>query len=298
MSDRRPWRSRHRIGLIGGGIDGSLSPQLHEQEAHVLGIDYRYERLDINTYGLPPEQAGELLRRALADGYTGFNITHPCKQILTAECDELSADALALGAVNTIVVTGGRLIGYNTDHTGFIEGLRTGLPDARRARVAVVGAGGAGSAVAYGLLSAGTQSVSVLDTDYERVKHLGERLEATFPESVISTDRMGAFGDVVQRVDGVVNATPVGMDGYAGVPFDPSLVHARQWVADVVYHPLETQLLAGVRAAGCATLDGGLMLVAQAAETMALVSGSMPDLPRMRAHLVELLCQGSSSSAG
>ncbi|GAB3563809.1 shikimate dehydrogenase [Amycolatopsis endophytica] len=257
---------RHRVALVGAAIGGSLSPALHEREAAALGLDYTYRLLDLDR--LPP---GWTLRDA--DGLTGFNVTHPVKQAVIPQLDDLSPDARALGAVNTVTVEGGRLVGHNTDHSGFLDGLRHGLPDVPLGRIVVVGAGGAGSAVAYALANAGA-AVTVVDPDASRVAALVSRLGVS-----------GAAAVDVADADGVVNASPIGMTGHRGVPFDPDLLQARHWVADVVYRPLETALLTAARAKGCRVLDGGAMLVAQAARTLAVLTGATPDLDRMRGHL-------------
>ena len=274
--------ARHRVALVGADIGGSLSPALHEREAAALGLDYTYTLLDLDH--LPP---GWRLRHAVQQGMTGFNITHPVKQAVLGQLDDLSPDARTLGAVNTVSVTDGRLIGHNTDHSGFLAGLRGGLPDARLDRVVVVGAGGAGSAVAYALAGAGA-AVEVADADTERAAALVTRLTAAFPSGEITSlppDRIPAG---LARADGVVNATPIGMTGHPGLPFDTGTLAPRHWVADVVYRPLDTALLTAARATGCRVLDGGAMLVAQAAMTLAVLTGATPDLDRMREHLSAL----------
>jgi shikimate dehydrogenase len=274
--------ARHRVALVGADIGGSLSPALHEREAAALGLDYTYTLLDLDR--LP---TGWRLRDAVAQGVTGFNITHPVKQTVLGQLDDLSPDARALGAVNTVSVTGGRLTGHNTDHSGFLAGLRHGLPDARLGRVVVVGAGGAGSAVAYALAGAGA-AVEIADADAARASALATRLTAAFPSREIAGLPANAVADGLTRADGVVNATPIGMTGHPGLPFDTGALTPRHWVADVVYRPLTTALLTAARAAGCRALDGGAMLVAQAATTLAVLTGATPDLSRMREHLSAL----------
>ncbi|MCG8970352.1 shikimate dehydrogenase [Streptomyces sp. CL12-4] len=279
--------ARHRIALVGAAICGSLSPALHEREAAALGLDYTYALLDLDH--LPP---GWRLRDAVRQGVTGFNVTHPVKQAVLGQLDDLSPDARALGAVNTVSVTGGRLIGHNTDHSGFLAGLRNGLPDARLDRVVVVGAGGAGSAVAYCLAGAGA-AVEIADADTERANALAGRLTSAFPSGDITClppDRVPA---ALTHADGIVNATPVGMTGHPGMPFDTRALTPRHWVADVVYRPLDTALLTTARALGCRVVDGGAMLVAQAAMTIALLTTAAPDLDRMRRHLADLTTPGT-----
>ncbi|MER5669608.1 shikimate dehydrogenase [Pseudonocardia alni] len=271
----------HRVALVGAGIGASLSPALHEREAAALGLDYRYTLLDLDL--LP---AGWTLREA--SGTTGFNVTHPVKQTVLDQLDDLSPQARDLGAVNTVTVSGGRLTGHNTDHSGFLAGLRHGLPGAQLGRVLVVGAGGAGSAVAYALATAGTR-VDVVDADPGRAVGLAERLTAALPGSRVTGGPAARAAEVAPVVDGIVNATPIGMTGHPGMPFDPALLAARHWVADVVYRPLETTLVVTARARGCRVLDGGAMLVAQAADSIALLTGSAPDPDRMRRHLAALV---------
>ncbi|MEO3826379.1 shikimate dehydrogenase [Actinomadura sp. B10D3] len=282
MSDVVLDPAHHRIALVGAGIGGSLSPALHEREARALGLDYRYSLLDLDD--LPP---GWTLRDAVRGGVTGFNVTHPVKQAVLAQLDDLSADARALGAVNTVSVRDGRLTGHNTDHSGFLAGVRHGLPGVRLGRVVVVGAGGAGSAVAYALAGAGA-GVSIADADADRTAALVARLRGTFPTGEIHRLAAEAVPAALADADGIVNATPVGMTGHPGLPFDAGILRDRHWVADVVYRPLDTALLGAARAAGCRVLDGGAMLVAQAARTLALLTGAVPDLDRMRRHLAAL----------
>ncbi|WP_246089997.1 shikimate dehydrogenase [Nonomuraea deserti] len=284
MSDVVLDPARHRIALVGAGIGGSLSPALHEREARALGLDYRYSLLDLDD--LPP---GWTLRDAVRRGVTGFNVTHPVKQAVLTQLDDLSADARALGAVNTVSVRDGRLTGHNTDHSGFLAGVRHGLPDVRLGRVVVVGAGGAGSAVAYTLAGAGAGAgVAIADADADRTAALVARLRGAFPTGEIHGLAAEQVPAALADADGIVNATPVGMTGHPGLPFDARVLRDRHWVADVVYRPLDTALLVAARAAGCRVLDGGAMLVAQAAQTLALLTGVTPDLDRMRRHLTAL----------
>src|SRR5690349_5327056 len=157
------------VGLIGANIDASLSPALHEAEASALGLEYRYGLLDI---GQLDATIGELVDRARHAGYSGPNVTHPCKQAVVAHLDELSDEAAALDAVNTVVFTDGRAIGHNTDASGFAESFRRGLPDASLQRVVVLGAGGAGAAVAHAAKQLGARALTIVDVDEERAAAL------------------------------------------------------------------------------------------------------------------------------
>ena len=285
-----PVSTRHRIRLVGAGIATSLSPALHEHEAAALGLtDYRYDLTDVAAEGIPVDSSGDTLRQAVAAGCTGLNVTHPCKQVVVDSLDELSDNARLLGAVNTVVVRDGRLIGHNTDHSGFLAALRRGLPDARLGRVVLAGAGGAGSAVADALAAAGVTDLRVADLDPARAADVCARLAAAFPQTRVTAIPLDAIEANLEHCDGVVNASPIGMVGHPGTPFDTDALHPGLWVADIVYRPLRTELVTAATALGCDVLDGGQMLVAQAADTFALLTGVTPDPDRMRRHLGELL---------
>ena len=152
-------------GLIGYGIQGSLTPAMHEQEGDAQGLRYVYRRIDLQALGLGVEALPDLLTAAERMGFDGLNITFPCKQAVMPLLHELSDDAAALGAVNTVVLRGGRRVGHNTDASGFAEGFRRGLPDVKLDRVVQVGAGGAGSAVAQAAVKLGVGHLTVIDTD-------------------------------------------------------------------------------------------------------------------------------------
>ena len=261
-------------GLIGSGIGTSLSPSLHEHEAAELGIRYAYRTLDIDVLGLGID---ELLSRARDAGYDGLNVTHPCKRAVLDHLDELDDLADAIGAVNTVVIRDGHTTGHNTDATGFAENLRRGLPGARMAKVVLLGAGGAGSAVARALRQLGVEDLLVVDADRDRAAALARAVGGS----------VGRPADVV-LADGLVHATPVGMERHPGIALDPDLLHEALWVADIVYRPLETELLCEARARGCRTLDGGGMVVFQAAASIELFTGLTPDRERMLRHFAEL----------
>ncbi|MET8763296.1 shikimate dehydrogenase [Lentzea sp. NPDC004782] len=268
------------IGLVGSGIGPSLSPTLHECEADELGLRYVYRLLDLDMLEL---SVGEVLSAARTAGFDGLNITHPGKQAILPHLDEIVPEAAALGAVNTVVFAKGKAIGHNTDATGFARSLSRGLPGARMENVVLLGAGGAGAAVAHALLSLGTERLGV-HVNARRSKQLVESLQRRF-----GVDRAAVCGsDEIRTADGLVHATPRGMAAYPGLPVDESLLHEELWVADIVYRPLETALLAAARARGCRVLHGGGMAVLQAAEAMRLFTGVEPDADRMLAHFEEL----------
>ncbi|MGP4051387.1 shikimate dehydrogenase [Streptomyces sp. 2A115] len=283
------------VGLIGSGIGPSLSPALHEREADRQGLRYLYRLIDIDTLGVTPDAVGDLVRAARDLGFDGLNITHPCKQLVIEHLDALDPQAEALGAVNTVVFEDGRATGHNTDVTGFAASFARGLPDVPLERVVQLGAGGAGAAVAHATLTLGAGHVTVVDALPDRAADLAASLNGHFGAgraSAAAPDRLAAL---VGGADGLVHATPTGMAAHPGLPFAAGLLHPGLWVAEVVYRPLETELLRTARAVGCAALDGGGMAVFQAADAFRLFTGREPDSARMLVDIAELAGAGAFS---
>jgi shikimate dehydrogenase len=281
-------KESYLVGLIGSGIGPSLSPALHEREADRQGLRLVYRLIDIDTLGVPPEAVGDLLRAARDLGFDGLNITHPCKQLVIEHLDVLAPQAEALGAVNTVVFEDGRAIGHNTDVTGFAASFARGLPDAPLERVVQLGAGGAGAAVAHAMLTLGAGRITVVDALPERATTLAGSLNRAFGEGRAAAASPDRQADVLAHADGIVHATPTGMAAHPGLPVPAELLHSGPWVAEVVYRPLETELLRTARALGCATLDGGGMAAFQAADAFRLFTGREPGATRMLADLTEL----------
>lgn len=269
-------------GLIGAGIQASRTPALHEHEGDAQGLRYLYRLIDLDQLQLDSNALPDLLLAAERMHYTGLNITFPCKQAIIPLLDELSPEARGIGAVNTVVLKDGKRIGHNTDCLGFAEGFRRGLTDAARERVVQMGAGGAGAAVAHALLSEGVQQLSIFDVDRERAESLANNLNQHFGvgRAVAGRDLPGTLN----QADGLVNTTPMGMAKLPGMPVPVELLRRELWVAEIVYFPLETELLRNARALGCRTLDGGNMAVFQAVKAFELFSGVVPDAQRMLAH--------------
>jgi shikimate dehydrogenase len=277
------------VGLVGDGVMPSLTPHMHEREGDVQGLRYLYRPIDLIELGLPGQSVGELLTAARRLGFNGLNITHPCKQLVLEHLDEVSPDARRLGAVNTVVIRDGRFIGHNTDFSGFAAALAAGLPGAKLDRVVQLGAGGAGSAVAYALLTAGVRELDLVDTDLARGAARAAELAGFFPDSRVAARATAELPQLMPLADGLVHCTPVGMAAHPGVPLDMSLVESRHWVADIVYRPIETELVRAARAKGCEVLDGGRMAVGQAADAFRIFTGLDADAERMRAHFLELV---------
>ncbi|WP_313049110.1 shikimate dehydrogenase [Pseudomonas soli] len=269
-------------GLIGRGIQASRTPALHEHEGDAQALRYLYRLIDADQLGLDDSALPALLDAAQRTGFSGLNITYPFKQAILPLLDELSDEARGIGAVNTVVLRDGRRVGHNTDCLGFAEGLRRGLPGVARRRVVQLGAGGAGAAVAHALLAEGVEQLHVFEVDPARAQALVDNLTQRFGagRATLGSD----LGETLASADGLVNTTPVGMAKLPGTPLPPALLHARLWVAEIIYFPLETELLRQARALGCRTLDGGTMAVFQAVKAFELFSGRPADAARMQAH--------------
>lgn len=289
-------QNSYLVGLIGSGIGPSLSPALHEREADRQGLRYLYRLIDIDRLGVGPEAVGDLVRAARDLGFDGLNITHPCKQLVIEHLDELAPQAEALRAVNTVVFEDGRAIGHNTDVTGFAASFARGLPDVPLERVVQLGAGGAGAAVAHAVLTLGAGHVTVVDPMPDRAERLAASLNRHFGAGRAAAATPDSLAALLAHADGVVHATPTGMAAHPGLPFASSLLHPGVWVAEVVYRPLETELLRAARAVGCVTLDGGGMAVFQAVDAFRLFTGCEPDSVRMLADIAELA--GAAGAAG
>jgi shikimate dehydrogenase len=281
-------KDSYLVGLIGSGIGPSLSPALHEREGDRQGLRLLYRLIDIDPLGVAPEAVGDLVRAARDLGYDGLNITHPCKQLVIEHLDALAPQAEALGAVNTVVFEDGRAVGHNTDVTGFAASFARGLPDAPLERVVQLGAGGAGAAVAHAMLTLGAERVTVVDALPERAAALAGSLNRAFGQGRAAAAAPDRQARLLAHADGIVHATPTGMAAHPGLPLPAGLLHPGLWVAEVVYRPLETELLRTARALGCATLDGGGMAAFQAADAFRLFTGREPDAARMLADLTEL----------
>ena len=274
------------VGLIGAGIQASRTPAMHEREGAEQGLLYLYKLIDIEKLALGADALPDLLTAAERMGFTGLNITYPCKQSVIPLLTNLSDDARALGAVNTVVLRDGKRIGHNTDWYGFAESFRRGLPDVKRDRVVQLGAGGAGAAVAHAALTLGVKLLTLFDLDASRSKRLAADLAARFGEGRATP---GAdLGGAMAEADGLIHATPTGMAKHPGLPLPATFLRPELWVAEIVYFPLETELLRTAKGIGCRTLNGGGMAVFQSAEAFRLFTGVAPDADRMLRHFASM----------
>ncbi len=275
------------LGLIGAGIQRSLSPALHEEEGRHHGLRVHYQLIDLDAAGAGVEALPALLSAVRIMGFAGINVTYPCKQAVMPLLDALSEEARTIGAVNTVVRDGSRLVGHNTDGSGWSWGFRRALPHADLSRVVLLGAGGAGSACADAVLRLGAERLVIVDKERPRAAELALRLNSHF-----SGSRVSASPDVAAALDGVtglIQATPAGMVKMPGTPVPEQLLRPEMWVSEIVYMPLETPLLKAARRIGCRTADGGHMNVGQAIRGFKLFTGLDADAARMDAHFRQIV---------
>ena len=273
--------------MIGDGIQGSRSPALHEQEGRHLGLSLHYQLIDLAQARRTVADLPALIDAAQVMAFAGLNITHPCKQAVLPLLDELSADARAIGAVNTVVFRDGMRVGHNTDWSGFAAPFTSKFADVALDRVVLFGAGGAGAAVAHAVLTIGTKRLSIVDPDPAKAALLVASLDERF--GVGRAQAASDARDAIAAADGVINASPVGMAAHPGAPFDTTWLRPPHWVAEIVYFPLETELLRAARDRGCRTLDGGGMAVWQAVGAFKLFTGLDADAARMEQHFRNLV---------
>lgn len=258
-------------GLIGAPIAQSAAPAMHVQAADALGVRLHYQLIEIAN-------ADRETLRALLDGvrrlgFAGVNVTFPYKEAVVPLLDELSSSAKAIGAVNTVVVTQHRLVGHNTDTTGFERAARNFPPALRRGPVALIGAGGVGKAIAFALSRMAVAELRIFDADRAKAEQLAGQLRDNR-----EVRRVDSVEDALRDAVGLVNATPVGMLPNRDMPVPDSLLHRDLWVADAVYTPLVTPLLAAARAKGAATMTGRELAIYQAADAFELFTGLKPQV--------------------
>ena len=284
-----PERTSYVAALVGAGVGPSLTPALHEREGARHGLAYVYKTVDLTALDIPAAQVGDLVAAARSFGFDGLNITHPCKQLVAPHLDDLSPEARALGAVNTVVFTDGRAVGHNTDVTGFARSFARGLPEARTGQVVQVGAGGAGAAVGHALLTLGTDRLTLVDADPDRAAALAELLGGIFGAGRVRIGDPTRLDTALRGADGVVNATPLGMAAHPGSAVPLHLLRGDLWLADIVYRPVETDLVRAARATGGPVLTGAGMAVFQAVDAFELITGRAPDPEAMLADFAALV---------
>lgn len=248
-----------KLGLIGKAILNSSSPDLHVRLGKLTGIPTTYDLFDANE--MPIGSLESQVRWAIAEGYRGVNVTFPWKEAAVQLADQTSEGARMVGAANTLVFEGNEVMAENTDFTGFISGYRATLGERMPGRVLLIGTGGVGKAVAFGLGKLGAKEVVLLDLDEFKARQLAGELDSQgYPASWIAEE---GLAETVARCDGLVNCTPIGHEKSPGCPLPKELIQARHWIFDAVYVPAVTEFIAAAEAAGASVMSGISLFVFQ-----------------------------------
>lgn len=266
------------VGIVGHGIDYTLSPAMHNAAFESLGIDWLYIPLRVSPGELEPAVLG---LKAL--GFRGFNVTIPYKVEITGYMDELRGAAEKLASVNTVVCDGDRLLGYNTDVDGFRTCLAEEGVKPAGSSVLLVGAGGAARAVALTLAEQGATRICVMNRSRDRAVELAALLKRATPATEISLRTFDSEGSRVLGECGiVVNCTPLAGSDASELPLDYGDFTAEKWAIDLKYSSRGTAFMKAASARGAKTVDGGGMLLHQAAASFALWTGHAAPLQEMQ----------------
>ena len=257
------------LGLIGSPIKSSAAPFMQEAAAEAAGLRAHYRLID--SPGADQSKLRAVLEGVRLLGFSGINVTFPYKEAVIPLLDSLTSAAAAIGAVNTIVVQNGKLVGHNTDATGFARAFSQVLGPPGDAPVVLIGAGGVGRAIAFAMTEVGARELRLVDTAAEKAAALAERLRDR-----VSARAFPGVPEALQGAGGVINATPVGMLPDCGSPVPPELIHDRMWVADAVYTPLWTPLLLAAQSRGARVMTGRELSIHQAVDAFRLFSGREP----------------------
>ena len=271
-------RPRVRLGLIGDNIARSRSPDLHRLAGQLCGIDVTYDLFIPKDLGADFET---VLGRCRAEGLRGVNVTYPYKERVMAAVAAADPLIRRIGSANTLVFENGVVRGHNTDHSGFLAAYRAAFGAMRPGRVALIGAGGVGRAVAFGLGVLAAEEVRLIDRERDKADALAAALGAAFGTRTavsVHDDFAAAAG-----ADAVLNGTPVGMVGNPGTPIPAALLSGIAWAFDAVYTPVETRFKADAEAAGARVLSGYELFFHQGLDAFGIFTGRRPaDLGALR----------------
>jgi len=288
-------KAKKILGLIGRAVDYSYSPLIHNTACEALGIPYYYTVFNIAEATLIPDA----LRGAKALGIAGFNVTIPYKKTVVPFLDELSQEATSIQAVNTIVNKNGKLIGHNTDISGFASPLLPYKDQITDKPVGIFGCGGAAlAAIEAFKLFFNPKDIRLFVRDPKKAHALLEDTgyKATLPITIVHTDDLEQISDC----NVIVNATPIGTKGRDDtgitsiIPLKRGLIHHDQIVYDMVYNPIVTPLLQAAKRAGAATISGIEMLIGQADLAFTLWTGMPMPLEAVRTALLKEIQQNSN----
>lgn len=276
------------LGLIGAPIQHSASPAMHEAAAAILGWRCHYHLIEVA--GADSAMLATMLGGVRTLGFAGVNVTYPYKEAVLPLLDRLAPGAKRIGAVNTIVVEDGRLVGHNTDATGFARACQEIVGSLKDRSVALVGAGGVGRAAAFALADLGIASLRLYDRDAAKADALAASLS-------VASRVCASVEEALTGADGLVNGTPVGMLPNRDSPVPLDLLHGDLWVADAVYTPLWTPLLQAARARNARIMTGRELAIFQAMDAFRLFTGIDPARDAMSAAFDAVMARRAAQEA-
>ncbi|WP_372834289.1 shikimate dehydrogenase family protein [Puniceibacterium confluentis] len=268
------------LGLIGDNIARSRSPGLHRLAGGQNGIAVTYDRLVPKDL---EESFEQVFARCLTGGYRGINVTYPYKERVTQALRIDDPLVKAIGAVNTVIFEPDGPRGHNTDYSGFVAAYTQVRGSAGTGPVLMIGTGGVGRAVAFGLVALGTRELRLVDRDAAKAEALAEALQAADPQMQVTIwlDPEKA----AEGASGLINCTPVGMVGYGGTPLPRAAMTGAKWAFDAVYTPADTQFLTDAEAQGLTVISGWELFFFQGVHAWAFFSGLPLDEAQLRRDL-------------
>ncbi len=262
------------LGLIGAPIAHSASPAMHEAAARALGLRCFYHLIEVA--GADGANLRIMLDGVRVLGFAGVNVTYPYKEAVISILDEVAPSAAKVGAVNTVVVREGRLVGFNTDCSGFAKGVRRAIGDVAGQTIALIGAGGVGKAIGVALSESGAGEIRIVDREPAKARNLAEALARNGKATPCAS-----VEEALDGAQGLVNATAVGMLPNRDTPAPFALLRRDLWVGDAVYQPLWTPLLGAARDRGAKVMTGRELAVDQAMDAFVIFTGREPPLAAM-----------------
>lgn len=270
------------FGVLGDPISHSMSPVMHNDLFKLYNLDAVYLPFHVTSSKLE-----DAIKGLKALGAAGFNVTIPHKTSIIPFLDKVEPLAAAIGAVNTVVNEDGKFVGYNTDGSGYLEGLKMSLNPFEVDKVLIIGAGGAARAIYFTLADAGIKHIDITNRSIEKAVSLIESCPYPVNSQPLKLDQVE---DLLTEYDLVVQTTPIGMaPGIDKTPLSLNKVHSKTFISDIIYNPLETRFLAEAREKGCLCQNGIEMFVLQGALAFEKWTGISPDLERMRNNVLTQL---------
>lgn len=270
-----------KLGLIGDNIARSRSPLLHRLAGEQNGVAVTYDRLVPKDLGLTFD---EVFSSCASAGYRGINVTYPYKEIAAGKVQVDDPLVRAVGAVNTVIFAADGPKGFNTDYSGFMAAYRNVRGEKPTDPVLMIGSGGVGRAVAFGLAGLGTRVLRLVDRDPAKAEALAAALQTVVPDMDITIWQSPE--KAAEGATGLINCTPVGMVGYGGTPLEAAAMPGAEWAFDAVYTPTDTQFMTDAEAAGLSTISGWELFFFQGVHAWALFSGLGLDEAGLRSSLL------------